>query len=72
MEKTIKIKKKFTGIVLTGVVENGKTIERYVKPEEVVEVLAFVPAKLDRLKEGYEVITETKTKPGDDRNKPLP
>jgi len=63
MEKTIRIKKKENAIVMTGVVENGKIVEKYVKPEEIVEVLSFVPPKLDRLKEGYEVITETKNKP---------
>lgn len=57
--KTIKIKKLQTGIVLTGIVENNKITERFVKPDEVVMVLDIVPEKLDALKEGYVVVKDS-------------
>ena len=60
-----KIKKLATGIVLTGVIEDNKTIERFVKPGEVVTVHDFVLPKLDALKESYEVVTDVSTKPVD-------
>jgi hypothetical protein len=59
--KKIKIKKISTPIVLVGIVENDKTVERYVKAGEEVTVWDWVLPKLDALREEYELIDKPAT-----------